>query len=432
MPESLEHLSTTLIGNWGDCPSRAWRSYVRRLEFGDDNEGTNPTRFGNVVHNTQEKIHQDIIAAQNGLRAMPELTDEYIMKYFDAEWVASGSYDFEIYVFGKDTIADFVRRGITKRIGRTIHAELLFVYEVETRRVWVLKEREEVQRIVKLVLMRGNTPVVSKIDRIDQVSPTKFEVYDYKTNILPFTRDYIENSLQLGVYDLVVRALYPEATEVECIFDMLRHGRFPVTFTDDQRDKTSQYLINLWQQIRATEEPEERLNKYCRWCEIRSDCKAYAGALKSNIPPVLTESIDTEAGITAAYAQFEEISDLVKLLEQRKTEIKDMITAKIVKDSLGEPLQVGNREYYLQQNPMYEYDKNKVIQILTEHKSLALLPTIIGGITKAGIDRGLKGRPELKEIIEPLQQKKFKSSSLKARRLDGGKSLNTEEPTENA
>jgi hypothetical protein len=92
---------------------------------------------------------------------------------------------------------------------------------------------------------------------------------------------------------------------------------------------------------------------------------------------------------------------------------------------MGEPVKSGDREYYLIQNPRYEYNKEGVFKALADRKSLTLLPQIVS-ITKTAVDRLLKARPELKEDLEPLVQKKFVTPTLKSRKLGGGTSTASE------
>lgn len=418
----VKALSTTIISNWPDCPRRAWRSYERRLEMGDDNEGTDPTRFGTVVHNVQEEIHERCLREE---ASFAEVTDDYIMQVFDEKWQEGNCYDFEIYALGRDKIANFVRKSFVERLGTTVSTEFLFILEIETNRLWMPETREAGTVIVDEILKRGNTPVVSKIDRIDRyvdaAGDIHIKVYDYKTNILPFTRDYIENSAQLGLYAIVAWLLYPEAKSVECIFDMVRHGRFPVEFDQVFLADLRQYFINLWQQIKSASKPEERLNKYCRWCEIRSDCKEYAKALASDIPAVFTETVDTPEGIAAMYSEYERIANVLKLAKQRQDEIKIAISSKIEKDNLGEPLQQGMFEYYFQQNPRYDVNKSEVMRILTTEKALTLLPSIMS-VSKTSIERGLKAYPAIRTQMMQHIRQTFNAPSLKRRELKGNKS----------
>jgi hypothetical protein len=429
----IKQLSTTLISGWGGeegCPRRAWRSYQRRLWLGDDNEGTDPTRFGTVVHGTMEEYHSFLLENPEAAKHDGPEVMEFVMELFDNQWRTGTCYNFDIYQFGRTKIYDFLKRSIFNRLGETISTELMFVLDLDTMQVFLPATYEEALKIIERILAIGNIPVLSKIDRIDRVKPGHYEVYDYKTNILPFTRDQIEHSTQLGIYDMVVRAIYPDATQVTCIFDMLRHGRFPVEFDDAFRQDLRRYLINLWWQIDAAEKPEERINKYCRWCEIRSDCAAYRASLDSTMPAVLTESFDTQEGLQTWQHEYERLGDLIKIASERQKEIKEALGAKIVKDGLGEPYQVGDMEMYLQPNPRYEYDKKEVLRILTEQRSTVLIPDLMGTVSKAAVERVGRNHPQLKELLDAHVTKKMAVPSLKFRRLKGGKSQNTEEASD--
>jgi hypothetical protein len=277
--------------------------------------------------------------------------------------------------------------------------------------------------------------VASKIDRIDRIDTDtgyKIEYHDYKSNILPFTRDEIENSRQLGLYDIVVRKLYPDAEGYEGVYDMLRWGRFPVTFSEDFRNYLRGFLINLWSQISATDVPEERLNKYCRWCERRQDCKAYALALQGQISPVFLESQDTPEGVEALFGEYERLSDVIKVIEERKKEVSTALAAKIQMDANGEGLKIADTEYYLQQNPKYEYDKRSVFRLLSENGASVLIPDIVGGISKASIERGLKSHPGLLESAQQFLKTQFNRPTLRKRKIKGNTSTNKDEGHEDA
>lgn len=413
MPAGLMHLSTTMISGWKDCPERAWRSYQRRLEMGDDNEGTDATRFGNAAHNTMEHFH-------NLLMREEPFDDNDIYEHFNTQFAISGCLSVEHYTLAQDKLVEWLHKSIYERNGRTIATELVFVYCVETKEVWVNLTNEQLRDAVGFIAERGHTPVVSKIDRVDIIGETAYEVYDYKTNFLPFTREYIENSHQLGIYDLVVRALYPEATSVLCTFDMVRHGKFSVEFDDRFRRMLENYLVALYQQIGETEKPEQRLNQYCRWCEIRASCDAYKVALVSPLPTVFTDALDTDAGINSMYDELDHLNNLAKIVDKRKDELKEALMAKVIKDNLGEPLSVGARQIYLQQNTRWAFDTKAVVQVFRDKSAMELLHTVVS-VTKGGIDYLCKQRPEFRDLLDPLMMKQFVSPSLKARSLKGGK-----------
>ena len=422
MPDGLRYLSTTLINGWLDCPSRAWRSYARRLDMGDDNEGTDSTRFGTAVHNTLEHFHNLTMVEE-------KFTDKDVLDYFDTQFAMSGCLDPELYTLAQDVLVDFLNRTINERHGTTVATELAFVLDVEANTVLVADDRKGLEVEIERILALGHTPVVSKIDRVDiahKDDGIHVEVYDYKTNILPFTREYVENSKQLGIYDLVARALYPEAASVTCIFDMVRHGRFPVEFGEHARATLRRYLPTLWQQINQTKTPEERINKYCRWCEVRGNCSAYKAVLGLDALPIITEVNDSDEAINASFDELEHLGDLNKIIEKRIDEIKGMLSAKIIHDNLGEPLQAGNRELYLSQNSRPAIDTVGVVEVFRAHDAITLLPQVVTA-QKTAIDRFIKARPEYKAELTKLVRKTFVSPSLKSRSLIGGKSTDAPE-----
>ncbi len=399
----IQHLSTTLLQGWPTCPARAWKSYDTRLEHGDDQEGTEPTRFGTVVHTVAEKYHE---AHMRG----DDLPDP--IQLFDLAWQANKAYDFEYYSLGRTKIEDFLNRTIHARRGDTIMTEIDFVMDLVSMDIYVVDSHEQRKQLVKMIIGRGGVPVASKIDRIDKVDDKTYEIFDYKTNFIPFTRWQVENSLQLGVYDLFVRKLFPQATEVVCVFDMIRHGRFPTEFDDQQRENLRFYLIDLWNQIKSETAPEERINSYCRWCERKNECKAYERARDED--PVIGTADDGD--LDALFAKYEDLQARMKLIDSEATRIKEVLQESI-KQNLAEPVQLSDdKEMYLQNNPMYEYPMGDVYKILQKKRALVVLKDI-AKIGNTNLERLLKTRPDLKEEIAPLKRTSYKTPTLKARRI---------------
>jgi hypothetical protein len=326
----------------------------------------------------------------------------------------SKAFDFDYYQLGRTKIADFLDRTINARRGDTIMVEINFVLDLVSLEYWICESYEQRKQMVDMVIDRGGVPVASKIDRIDRVDETTFEIFDYKTNAIQFTQYEIENSLQLGVYDLFLRAVFPEAVDVVCVFDMVRHGRFPTDFDDAQRENLRYYLINLWHQIRAESEPEERINNYCTWCERKLKCTKYQKALTEDpvIDAIESNDPDTLLGL---HDFQEDLKNRIKILEAESKRINEMLSEKIVQDNFGEPLQLGDKEIYLQPNPRYTYPIRDIYKILQSKRSLVVLKDIVN-VSNTALERTLKNRPDLKELIEPLKQTSFAASSLKARR----------------
>lgn len=400
----IQHLSTSLLTGWPVCPARTWDEYEQRLEEGDSMEGSDPTRFGSVVHDVAERVHQMAMRGE-------EVPDP--VEIFDEVWREHKCSDYEYYLLGRTNIEEFLDRTLYERNGETIGVEVVFCMDVVSEKIWLHDQVND--KLVQKIIKGGGVPVISKIDRIDRVDDQMVEVFDYKTNVLPYTRWQVENSVQLGTYDLAARLIYPEVEEVRCVFDMLRFGRQPVIFDDIQRDSLRHYLIDMWQQIRATEEPEERINQYCRWCHRRSICGAYQQALLGDVQPIVTDDTDDPDQLGHLFDEYDHLKNREKLIKARADEIKDIFAALYSKNG-GKPITIGeNQEVYFSPNPRYEYNTREVWEVLKRNDALTLLLDT-ANIGKTAMDRALKGRSELREQVLPLLQKKHVSPTMRKRR----------------
>jgi hypothetical protein len=425
---NIQNLSTTFISNWVLCPRRALRSHTRRLDLGNDNEGTDATRFGTIVHAVMEEMHERLMQHEIGDQ---DDIEALALESFNRHWSANTCYDFDKYELGSDKIGEFLKRSIMSREGRTVSAEMTFVMDLNNPdHIVIDPPKHRIAAICKEIRERGGVPVVSTIDRIDQVTPTHYEVYDYKTNFLPFTRYEIESSKQLGLYAIAVKRLYPEAETITCVYDMVRHGRFPVEFPQAFLDYLTGYLINLFRQMEKAEEKdfvaEERLNPYCRWCEIRADCTLYKEQLDSPRPTVITENTD----MGELFAEYERIGFSKKIIEQREEELKTMFQSKILMDNKGEPLAISDqKEIYLQPNSRSKYDMAGVYNVFKDSGVLVLLKDV-ASISKQSMDRILKHRPEIKEAVSLHLTKSFVKPSLKSRAIKAGEFKGEDESNE--
>lgn len=402
----IKHLSTTLLQGWPVCPARSWEEYEARLEEGDSMEGADPTRFGSIVHEVAERVHQ----MQMRDEEVPDPID-----LFDQIWAEHKCSDFEYYQLGRTSIEEFLDRTLYDREGSTIGVEVVFCLDVVNQKIWL--HEQVTPKLVAQIIKRGGVPVVSKIDRIDRLEDGSLEIFDYKTNVLPFTRWEVENSVQLGTYDLAARLIYPEAETVRCVYDMLRYGRQVTTFDVAQREALRHYLIDTYRQIEKASEPEERINKYCRWCHRRGRCNAYQEALKGDIRPVLVEDMDDPAGLEELHDEYELLKNREKLIKARAEEIRDMFASKYSENG-GQPIRIGeglDKEVYFSPNPRYEYDMREVWAVLKRHDALTLLLDV-ANIGKTAMDRALKGRSMLKEDILPLLNKRHVNPTMRKRR----------------
>lgn len=409
----VRHLSTSLVGSWPQCPLRAWNSYATRNEHGNDYHGSEPTRFGTAVHDMMERLHRASMSGEE----VPSFT-----RLFDEVWTEHACYDREYHGL-REQAEEFMVRSLGGRppSQRTVGVETHFLLDLISDAFYDLEGMSEtaITWLVDEIIETGGVPLISKIDRLDADDQGHWYVYDYKTNFQPFTRDEVENSVQLGIYDMAVRAMIgPDGVAddedllfggVTCIYDMLRHGRFSTVFSEEQREALRHYLINLWHQIRAVPVPRPRINTYCSMCEIRGNCPAYEDVLYSDVQEVATDSTYP----SEILEEWEDMKAREKIIKKRTEELASQLSTIIVTAD-GEPVILEDgREVALVPNARYEYDARRVIDLLAENQALVLLPDLVS-ISNGAVDRVLRSMPFRDEMLA-LKEKHFVKSSVKVR-----------------
>ena len=406
--------STTSIQGLDLCAFRALESHKERIEHGDDFTGSNPTRFGSIVHEVAQEVHR---LDQAG-KASPDPVD-----IFDDVWRRHHLTDFSYYDFGRDSITDFIDRTLFDRNGVTIATEWPFIIDLVELQVWPIpvdvtpiKRKAFIKKTCKKITDRGGVPVISMIDRIDHVDGDEYEIFDYKTNAIPFTTDQVEESIQLALYHMAVQSWWGtgEDLNIKCVFDLLRHGRQSTIFTPERIETIRQYIINLWAQVHAWDEPLRTLNTFCGWCDYRETCSVYKSAIHGDL---INSYAPDGLSISTVYAEFAELKIVQKLADTRAKEFGSVLMAHIMDDDNdGKPIPIGDdKEVYLQLNPRYEYPPASVIPILQEIGSISWLKWC-GKISRPGLDKLIKAHPD-KDRIQRTLLTTFASPSLKSRKV---------------
>ena len=117
----VKQFSTTVIQGLALCPDRALTDHLIRLEHGDDYTGSNPTRFGSIVHEVAEVAHQYDQAGE----ASPPPTE-----IFDEVWRRHFLVDFDYHDSGRDLISAFIDRTLFDRNGVTVATEWPFIIDI--------------------------------------------------------------------------------------------------------------------------------------------------------------------------------------------------------------------------------------------------------------------------------------------------------------
>ncbi|HEU4406783.1 MAG TPA: PD-(D/E)XK nuclease family protein [Polyangiaceae bacterium] len=290
-----EHLSYSRLSKWEQCPLAFRFAYVDRLP----GEPALPLRFGRVVHAALERLFRDVVAEERTGR----LDEARALEAYRAAWDEEGLVGAAAFAEGHALVRAFVRAE-----GEVDHRDVLAI-EQEFR------------------LPVGRFELLGYLDRVDRVGEDVVEVLDYKTNRALFDGDELAASLQMSLYALAARALWPWAREVRLTFVMLRHGplRQTTTRTDADLEAALAYAEALGEASeRATEHPP-RLGPNCAHCDHRRRCPAYAEALAGRRPGAMVDPGDLEA----VAREREEVARVAKLASSRKAELEGLLRAHV-------------------------------------------------------------------------------------------------------
>jgi RecB family exonuclease len=285
------HLSFSRLSRFEQCPLSFRLHYVDRKR----SEPGMPLRFGKVVHAALERLLFEVVDEEH----VGTLDPDRAVELFRGEWIADGLTGAEEFAEGVAMVRRFAEGS-----GTVDHRDVLAI-EKEFR------------------VPAGRFTVLGYIDRIDRIDDETIEIIDYKTNRQLFTREEVDQSLQLSLYELAARRLWPWVKKVRLTFAMLRHGvRMTTTRTREQLDAALAYIEALGEATETATEYPARVGSHCLYCDHRASCSAYTAALESR--PELG-ALPSE--LEAVAREREEVAKRARLLYARKVELEEILRA---------------------------------------------------------------------------------------------------------
>jgi RecB family exonuclease len=311
-PFRNSHLSYSRVSRFEQCPKSFELQYIVKRP----SEPGMPLRFGKIVHAALEALYREVIANEH---TGPLDEDRAIALLTDA-WVADQLVGVDAFTEGVAMVRDYVRAQ-----GVVDHRDILAVEQ-------------------EFELPAGPFKVVGFIDRVDRLDDETIEVVDYKTNRQLFTRDEVDASLQMSLYEIAVRQKWPWVKRVKLTFAMLRHGvRLSTTRTPEQ----------------ATDYPA-KIGSQCVHCDHRTHCSAYADALTGKHTPLGADPEDLEA----VAREREHVSNLAKVMYARKSELEDVLKSHL--QERDELTLAGVRYTLTPTTSSITYPAKRVLRVLSD------------------------------------------------------------------
>ena len=353
-PFKNQHLSYSRLSRFETCPLSYRLHYIEKKQA----EPGLPLRFGKTIHAVLERLIKEVVDDE---RTGP-LSEERAIELYREAWGAERLTGMDVFAEG----LAILRRFIAEQ-GVVDHRDVLAI-EKEFR------------------LPVGPFEVLGFIDRVDWIDDETVEVIDYKTNHQLFTRDEVDTSLQMSLYEVAVRRLWPWAKKVKLTFWMLRHGvRQVTTRTEEQLADALAYVETLGRQTETATEYPARLNTNCSYCDHRKQCPAYAEALKGKREFIVEDLADLE-GVAR---EREEVARLAKALYARKEELEDILKAQLKE---RDELVLGGVRYRMFATTSLDYPLEPTLSLLADATGLSRDEVLgkLGAIDKKALNALLK------------------------------------------
>ncbi|HEY1697952.1 MAG TPA: PD-(D/E)XK nuclease family protein [Polyangiaceae bacterium] len=331
-PFKNAHLSFSRIQRYEQCPRSFRFHYVDRLEARPGPELV----FGKAMHVVLEQL-----VAEHSLESEPApLSMAHAERLWQRTWVRDGLIGLAAFYEGLHLLESFV----------------LGEGALDPRSILAVEQPFE--------LTIGRFTVVGAIDRVDRIGPTAIRVRDYKTNRQLFTTGEVAESLQLSLYAIAARELWPWADTIELQYDMLRHNaRQRTSRTEAELDAARQYIQVIGERTEADTAFAPRPNPNCVYCDHRTQCDAFAALLAGERSEVAADLSDLEA----VGREREEVARIAKVAYARKGELEAVLRAQL---QGRDKLDLGGVRYEVLSTCSLDYPLEPTLRVLEEATGL--------------------------------------------------------------
>ena len=110
------------------------------------------------------------------------------------------------------------------------------------------------------------------MDLVLEIDEETLEVRDYKTGNYTKNTDEAFRDLQMRIYSMVAKELFPQYKYVLMTLDYLRKGPISVIFSKEDDDNTRKFLKEAYAKIAGAKEPTRRKSFKCSWCIGYDEC----------------------------------------------------------------------------------------------------------------------------------------------------------------
>jgi len=340
-----QHLSVSRLKLYEQCARAFFYRYVANIKDITDAapQSSEAANFGTMLHAALELVYRWIVEEEYAGR-FPE--GEMIVAYKEVWRAAARLAETSDWRGAPLTGVGLYHEGI--QILRTFAQSTPWVNHFD-----ILAVEQEFNIDV------GGFKVNGFIDRIDKLDDDTISIVDYKSSRLLFTKSDLETDLQMSIYGLAARSLYPWAKRVKFIFRMLRHDIDQPVYRDRKTiDDAAGYVVALGKRTETDKLWEPTLNENCGYCDHRKRCEKYQAAVAGKHD--YARAVDLN-DLDAVAIEREAVANIAKIAYGRRDEL-DTILKAALDQAQTEALEVGGRRYRYINQKETTYDAAKILE----------------------------------------------------------------------
>ena len=290
---AIKPLSFTKISLYQSCPLSYKLQYIDGLKPKDKWFFS----FGTTLHNCVERFFK--------VSTPPPPSLEKLLEYYEHNWLSQGYESPEEEVKHKD-------------YGREILTKFWEIHSTDFRMPIALERSFYID--IEGIKLRGF------IDRVDKLDSGGLSIIDYKTNRELFTTDYLEEDLQLTIYQLAAEQTWQLPVEILTLYHLRSNTACTCPPRNEKRLEEARRLVVEVAENIAQEKFPAIENQYCP-CDFPEHCPYYRHQYMEITPqPARQDLLPGIAAIDAVerYASLQaQIGELQMQLEEAKQVIID-------------------------------------------------------------------------------------------------------------
>jgi len=284
----MKPLSYSQISQYQSCPLCYKLHYIDGLKTEDKWYFS----FGSSLHSCAERFFK--------VKVPPPPSLDEILQFYEENWLAGGYESAEEEAKYKD-------------YGRQILADFCEIHRADFKVPLAIERMFYID--IEGVKLRGF------IDRVDKLSSGGLSIVDYKTNQWLFTREDLEENLQLTLYQLAAEQTWHLPVEKLTLYHLRSNTPCSCTPRDvKQLEEARRLVLEVAENIVAERFPATE-NQFCP-CDFAEHCPYY----RQQVVPELKEAdIMPGMAVDDAVERYVSLQAEIKELQVQLEDIKQMI-----------------------------------------------------------------------------------------------------------